>query len=387
MARGTKMNRRFGWSMSLMLIFCSFVNGSSYGQFSVAGSLSTMYDDNVNNDYSQVADRIGLLSLDLEHSWESEREEFGINYVGSLNYFSEAVERTFTYHSAGLSYERFLDDEGASKLSLGTSYSLRFDRGQYTFYDHGQFSMSGSLLQSFAERFRGQFSYAFKSLQFSDLPDFNYTEHYGAVRLTTFLPSKTTIIVDGSLGVKTYATSNEPAAPTGQMQGRGKREGDPSAPGITQMKGFVRIGQSIVEGTGLSFAAAYQVNLDKESRYLSSDYGAVSDDELFDDHYAYEGFSSNLMLTQILFQNMTLRLSIDQQHRNYSGRAAYDLNGSLIADNRTDIRRSLAFQAEYEFTSSGFSLAVAFDYIRNDSNDMFYQYTNNAFTMALRVPF
>lgn len=381
------MTWRCGWSHLPLIVLLFLTHGMVYSQFSATGSLSTMYDDNVDNNHLRVADRIGLLSLDLEHSWGSEQQELGINYAGALNYFSEAVERTFSYHSAGVSFDRVLDDTGESSLSLGTSYSLRFDRGQYMFYDHGQFALSGRLVHSFADRFRGQFSYSFRSLHFSELPDFDYTEHHGAVRLTTFFPSRTTIIVDGSLGVKTYATSNTSTTSTGQMQGRGRRLVDASAPGVTQFSGLVRVGQSVVDGTGLSLTGAYQANLQKESRYLSSDYGAVSDDQLFDDHYAYEGFSGSLMVTQILYENMTLRLLLEQQHRDYSGRAAYDLNGVQIADVRTDTRRSLAFQAEYEFTNLGFSLAVAFDYIRNESNDAFYQYTNNALTMVLSVPF
>ena len=93
------------------------------------------------------------------------------------------------------------------------------------------------------------------------------------------------------------------------------------------------------------------------------------------------------MLTQILFESITMRLVIGQQHRDYSSRPAYDLSGVQVANIRSDIRRSLTFQAEYEFPRLGFSLAMAFDYIKNDSNDIFYQYANNALTMNLSVPF
>ena len=381
------MIARPGWfSLRLCATFC-FLQGIGYGQFSAAGSISTMYDDNIDNNHLQIADRIGQLSLDLEHSWASEQEDFVINYNGALTYFSEVVDRTFNNHSAGLSFERRLDEDGQSTLSLGTSYSLRLDRGEYEFYDHGQFALSGVLRNSFAERFRGQLSYSFRTLRFPELADFNYDEHEGALRLTTFLPTKTTIIVDGSIGIKAYKTTNALTATTGQMQGRRGRLVEASAPGVTQLRGLLRVGQSIADGTGLSLAGTYQTNLQKESRYLGSDFGVVSDDDLFDDHYGYEGLSGNLMVTQILFQDMTLRFTADHQYREYTGRPAYDLDGMQIADLRCDTRRSLAMQAEYAFPTLNFSIAVAFDYIWNESTDLFYTYTNNALTIALTVPY
>jgi hypothetical protein len=346
-----------------------------------------MYDDNIDNNHLQIADRIGQLSLDLEYLWPSEREDFVINYSGALTYFNEVVDRTFNNHSGGLSFERRLDEDGQAMLILGTSYSLRFDRGEYEFYDHGEFALSGALRNSFAERLRGQLSYSFRTLRFPNLADFNYNEHVGALRLTTFLPSKTTIIVDGSFGIKSYMTTNTLTTTTGQMQGRRERLVEASAPGVTQFSGLLRVGQSVADGTGLSLAGTYQKNLQKESRYLGSNYGVVSDDDLFDDHYGYEGYSGNLMLTQILFEDMTLRFTVDHQYREYTGRAAYDLDGVKIADLRSDTRRSLAVQAEYMFPALDFSIAVAFDYIWNESTDFFYRYTNNALTLALSVPY
>jgi hypothetical protein len=358
-----------------------------YGQFSAAGSLSTMYDDNLDNNSLQAADKIGLLSLEVGYEWEGEQDDLELSYSGALNYFTTAVVRTSHHHSAGLAYKRSIDDAGATTLKLGASYGLRFDREEYSFYDHRQFSAFTSLTHAFSEQFRGQVSYSFRSLGFSELSEFNYTEHLGTLRLTTFLPTKTTVIVGGDIGGKVYATTNTTELPVGQMRGNGRRRTDASAPGVTQIIGLARIGQSVFEGTGLSVAMQYQANIEKESRYLSSDYGVVSDDELFDDHYAYEGLGTSFMLTQILSQDWTLRLALGQQNRDYAGRPAYDVAGNRVSSLRSDTRRALALQVEHEFPMLGLSVALSFDHIRNDSNDMFYQYTNNALTMMLSVPF
>jgi hypothetical protein len=143
------------------------------------------------------------------------------------------------------------------------------------------------------------------------------------------------------------------------------------------------LGQGIVAGTGLSMTVQYQHNLQKDSRYLSSKYGVISDDELFDDHYGYEGPQVNVMWTQLLPGGMVMKISGGVQERNYSERLAYDLAGNQSADERADTRRAFSAQLEKTFKSLGFSLGLAFDHIRNNSNDLFYDYANNALTAQL----
>ena len=73
---------------------------------------------------------------------------------------------------------------------------------------------------------------------------------------------------------------------------------------------MVRAGQSIFENTGLSMTAQYQWNIQKESRYLVSEYGSISDDAIFDDHYGYEGLQISAMLTQVLPFDARVRIIV-----------------------------------------------------------------------------
>jgi hypothetical protein len=259
-------------------------------------------------------------------------------------------------------------------------------RGDYRFYDNTQLSLYANLKHSFAERLAGRASYSFRSVSFSELSDFDYTEHYGFIQGTFSLPTRTTLILEADIGTKIYSTPNYDSTMQQPNQGKGKGRAQQiaaSTPSVTQLIGLARIGQPLMEGTGLSLTTTYQVNLQKESRYLSSEYGTISDDELFDDHYGYEGLQTSMTLTQLLPAEMQMKLTGSLQSRNYSERPAYDLSGNQIAGTREDTRKVMTVQLEKRFESLGVSLGLSYDYIINRSNDVFYDYTNNALTVRL----
>jgi hypothetical protein len=207
------------------------------------------------------------------------------------------------------------------------------------------------------------------------------TEHALAGNFSFVLPTRTTMILDAELGLRSYTSSDT----SGVIAGMGTMSGRQMS-GATQLAVSMRAGQPIFERTGLSLSAKYQWNLRKGSRTLSLNNGLISDDELFDDHYAYEGLQTSLMVTQVVDESMILRLTGGLQSRLYSSLPAYDVEGYQIADHRTDTRSYLSFTLQKTF-DSGFVLGASYDLIRNVSNDPFYTYQNNAISLNFTIPF
>ncbi len=368
--------------LALLSLLLGFKAG--WAQFSFGARVMTMYDDNVNNNHLGISDKVALLSVQVAREWENQTRNTQLFYTGAYSYFEQVRERAFHYHSMGLTHSHLLGAERQTQLNAGLTCNLRLNRDSYTFYDHQQVSAYVNFKHYLAERSLGRFSYSFRYLSFDELSDFNYLEHYGFAQLTQSITTKTTLILEADLGTKIYTSPNlEETASMSRGRGYGGRMITTSKPKVTQFNGIARLGQGIVAGTGLSLTAQYQLNLQKDSRYLSSEYGIISDDELFDDHYGYEGPQVSVMLTQLLPAGMAMKISGSVQDRNYSERPAYDLAGNQIADERADTRRVFSAQLEKTFKSLGFSLGLAFDCIRNKSNDLFYDYTNNALTAQL----
>jgi hypothetical protein len=254
-------------------------------------------------------------------------------------------------------------------------------RGNYAFYNHLLVSASARYKQFLSDRIINNLGYVFRSVSFPQMADFSYTEHAFSGGFSFALPTQTTLILQSDLGAKYYSTII-PAGGSGSM----KSGGMSFVPDVAQCTGLVRIGQSILEGTGVSLMTKYQWNVRKQSRFLNSSFGAVSDDELFDDHYGYEGLQTSLTLTQVLSESMLLRMTAGIQNRAYSSLAAFDLDGNQLSTQRIDQRSYLSFLFQKEF-EIGFSINVAFDLIRNSSNDQFYDYRNKALTLELSLPF
>lgn len=346
-------------------------------QFFFEPGFSTMFDDNINNNALQIQDKIAVLTLNAGHAWDTARWNATLAYSGGLNYYQNVADRTNQSHTASLLLSRTFGDgeEGEEDiLQMGISFGRGFYRGDYSLYDHALLSASISYKAFLSDRLLGKGGYAFRSMTFSSIPDFNYSEHVFSGSLSVAAAEATTIIGESEFGSKFYPPSGAGIS------------GSPVGAAVSQLTGGLRIGQGIVEGTGISLAAKYQWNLQKEVKSLLLTYGSVSDDELFDDHYGYEGLHPSVMLTQVLSGSAMLRMTAGTQERLYTSLPAYDAEGTVLADRRIDRRSYLAltFQKSFE---SGFSLKAAFELIRNKSNDPFYDYSNQALTIQLAYPF
>lgn len=385
-ARGsTPFFKDFVLNRFLMIALALSVLSTEAGaQFRFGGQMAAMYDDNVNNNYLQISDQITQFALQAAHDWRSEVRSTQVFYTGSLNYFDNLNERTFHYHSLGLVHSRFLGQGQATTLSAGATYNLRRNRVAYAFYDHRQFSAYANVKHHLTEYWLGRLSYSLRYFNFAELPEFNYVEHYAFAQLTATLTTKTTIIVEADLGSKIYTTTSvdELTSMRGHYGHGGSRHMS-SQPQVTQFIGIARIGQNLVDGTGLSVTAQYQISLKKDGRYLSYDDGVISDDELFDDHYGYEGPQVSVMLTQLLPAGMVAKITCSTQERSFSARPAYDLAGIQVAAERRDSRTQLSAQFVKPFKPLGFSLGLVYDYIRNTSNDIYYSFANHALTAQL----
>jgi hypothetical protein len=366
------------------ILFLILLPLTASGQFSGGIQVGALIDDNVFNNYLQIADRVTEVSLQGAYDWDTESTNLQLFYTGMLDYFAHLPSRTFQVHTAGLAYSHALDEHEGALLNVGGDYALRDNRDEYAIYDHSQISLYGNLQWDVTDPLRLKGGYAFRTVAFAELQEFDYTEHVLFIQASTSLPTRTTFIVQGDLGFKTYATPNADTTTTSYSRRQwGRREAETSTPGVTQLITTVRIGQGITETTGLSLTGQYQLSLDKESRYLTFDDGVVTDDEIFDDHYGFDGPLIGLTATQILPADVQIRATGSIQERQYSNRPAYDLAGTLVASQRIDTRGVLSLSVDKSFPSLGLRASLVYDHINNASNDAYYSYRNDALSLWL----
>ncbi|MBP6672676.1 MAG: hypothetical protein KA247_05980, partial [Bacteroidetes bacterium] len=353
--------------LTLAVIIALFQLASA--QVFMQTSVSTMLDDNVNNNAEQLKSAVTSLQLNGGYGWSGEDSDVNLFYDGSFVYYSSLLERTNQFHSLNLEYISLFGTEGEHSFSIGTSAGSGLNRDSYTVFDHSVYSLFTNLKFMTNEWMIIKGGYSARSMSFANLSDFSYTEHAVFLHTAFALSATTTAILQTDLGSKFYAST-----PAGESSTIRKGGLSSLMPSVTQVIGTVKIGQRLTDELGLSLSERYQWNIQKQTRYLSSEYGFISDDELFDDHYGYEGLHSSVSLTALITGSFTVKLSGGIQNKLYSTLPAYDLEGTYIADQRIDSRSYLNLKGKRNFTDYGFSLTAAFDIIKNSSNDAYYEY-------------
>jgi hypothetical protein len=371
----------------LLILLSILLSPVAGGQWSAAFRFGTLVDDNAFNNYLQVQDRVTEMALHGGYAWEMDQSEIQLQYDGSYNYFSLLPGRTFHTHTLGAAWSHNTGEDDATLLQAGGSTTLRQNREEYGLFDHLQFSLYGNVRTYISSVFMCRGGYSFSATTFAELGEFDFQEHALFVQGTTSLAAKTSVILQADLGFKEYQTANTLTVPgIAPSVGRG-RGAATSTPGVTQLTGTLRIGQGIAEQTGLSLTAQYQVNLRKESRYLVFEDGVVTDDELFDDRYSYDGTMVALMLTQLLPADFRFRASGSIQKRLYNNRPAFDLLGVQVAAQREDTRSIFSLSLDTTFPSLGVKADLICDHIINASNDAYYHYRNDALSLRLSYGF
>lgn len=354
---------------------------SMLSQWNVQTNFNWMYDNNINNNYLNTRDNITLFNGTAGYMWEKEASEFQLFYDGAFNYYQTVFARTNQSHSANAEYTRYLGKSGEDIVQLSGMYGVGDFRDEYSFYDHTLFAASVLYKQFLSEQIINKLGYTFRNYSFTNVSGFSYAEHAAFVHFAFALPTNTTLITQVDLGTKIY--TEDLISSTSSRRGRLSS----FIPSVTQLAGTVRAGQQLTDNAGISAMVRYQLNLQKQSRYLTSEEGyMISDDELFDDHYGYEGLHSALTMTYLLTETATLKATGGFMQKKYSALPAFDLSGNFIADQREDARSYINLFFQKDFVDLGFAVKAAVDLIENSSNDPFYDYSNTAVTVEIAVP-
>jgi hypothetical protein len=371
---------------SVVILAVVLAASPALAQFRAETQLDALYDDNIFNSSTNIADKILLGSLGLGFDFDTEKSYTQLYYRGVFSYFTTVTERTFSYHSTGLEYSRLFGETERTLLTAGALYNLRANRDAYSYYDFGQLGFYGNIRHDFTDAVRIRIGYNFRMFDFHELQEFNYLEHYGFAQLTFMLPTRTTLILEADLGSKAYSNALVQVDSSGMGMGPRSVTESRIVPRVVQFVGIVRIGQSLTETTGFSATGMVLRDLEKINHYLSSNYGYISDDEVFDDHYAYEGYQLDLVLTQMITDNTSVKALAGFQERQYPGWTVTDVAGTIIAEDRLDRRKAISLRLSHYLEALDAELYLDYLRIFNDSNDWYFSYTNTALSIGLSVP-
>ncbi len=160
-------------------------------QVALNADLYTTYTDNVFLTASQRSDLIQSAYIDFDYQLDA---DLSLYYAGNANVFSENAELFNHLHSLG----------AAGLFFAGAALSLRLDRPLYNYHDFA----AGRAFASFEPYLHSalicRLDYTLNYQNFLNATDYNYREQHLNAELTHHLPTRTTLLLNGELGLKSY---------------------------------------------------------------------------------------------------------------------------------------------------------------------------------------
>ena len=380
--RNDNDSRFLKW-LGIIIAFIIF-HAAANAQWETETTLHTSIDDNVSNNYEQLNDKITRLNLGTGYIFDDSDWNTQLFYQGSYNYYSTLTDRIYYFHSAGIA-TTYLGE--THEFDLGATYSTRLNRSAYSFLGYNEFNVYVTHKAEPVEGFISTFGYRANYTAFDELSDLDNLENVLFGNITHSFETKTTLIAGGDIGAKWYSPVSTSSSVS---QSRGNGSIMKSVGTVTsQATAFIKIGQSLFEKTGLSGYARYQLNILNNARSLLNIY-SVTDDEIFDTRYGYEGLYYELSLKQLFPYAIAAEIGYGVAEKNYINSAAYDLIGNILSSERNDMRYIFSAELKKGFDiSEGNTLVMSLQYdsIVNDSNDPYFNYHNSVVAFQLGFSF
>ena len=286
---------------------------------------------------------------------------------------------------------------------IGAATSLKMDSAKTIFYVGGQLSFSdyrntydwldrreGSLFLSMKRYLRQniifRLGYQLLRQSYSDLAEFNHTEHQIYNQLNVFFQTGTSLVGYLQYGLKNYApipgelAIDYPDLPI-QM------------PGVDQLVMSLRVAQSLGTATAMQLQYRHRLNpgLATGTALMLDDEAIFTEDELFADPYGFTGPELSWQATHYSSSKMKWELGINAHNRQYTNRRVYDLDGNLndVEKYRQDQRYifwgrvSRSFPQKWDLNS--IRIIAEGGYLLNSSNDNYYDFDNLFSSISLQI--
>ena len=168
-----------------------------------------------------------------------------------------------------------------------------------------------------------------------------------------------------------------------------KMESEGLADEVLQAKLYLQIGQGITDDLGLSAYAFLRNNLSGGNRYFNTVDYIYYEEELFNDIYSNEGIETGLTFSYLFLPNILGKVSGRYEIRNYTDLPAADQEGNELDELRQDNQYSAGASLEFGLSEilSGLYLSLNYNYIKNISNDYYYDYNNQIYAITLGFDF
>jgi len=360
-------------SLHLIILLIAAFSFSIQAQFYLTADVEGYYDDNIFNNYLNESDFINAFTGELGYDIETEQNNFEIYYTGFLNRYYEYADKSTTIHKFG-AVNTYLFSENDNPLNIGINYTVRINKEDYYIYDFNQISAYANYMHSISESNKIQLGVIGNRIDYENFTLFSHYQLKAFLRSINSFESRTSITAAAEIDQKIYIE---------KMQSEGL------ADEVLQAKLYLQVGQGITDDLGLSAYAFFRNNLSGGNRYFNTVDYIYYEEELFNDIYSNEGIETGLTLSYLFLPNIMGKISGRYEIRNYTDLPAADEEGNELEELRKDNQFSAGASLEFGLSEvlSGLYLSLNYNYIKNISNDYYYDYNNQIYAITLGFDF
>ncbi|MCA2004870.1 MAG: hypothetical protein LDL01_03650 [Ignavibacterium sp.] len=361
-------------SGTVAILFSFFLFSSEiFSQFNFYSSYQLIYDDNIYNNYLNSSDLINNLQLGTAYNFESDVNNFQVYYEGVFGDYQKNKIKSFNSHKIGV-VNTHLFSEDYNPLNIGVNYAFRNNRDEFTIYDFRQISAYANYRQTIMESNFLLAGYIFQRNEYLNFNVFSNYEHKTFLKWISNFETQTSLMFATEFNYKSYIDKYDFAG---------------YANDASFLKFHLNVGQSLSENTGANVFLIYRKNLSDKSRYVVNDSLIYYEEEIFNDLYAFNSFDAGVGFTHLIGDDFKLSAELRYSGRYFTSLYAADLNGIELNDLRKDDQINFGLGLEYDLQKliDGLLFSATFNYLRNKSNDFYYDYSNQIFSFSLEYGF
>ncbi len=350
-----------------------FLPQNIFAQFSFETTFENYYDDNIYNNSLNVEDFVNSFSYSTAYDIENDYNNLQFYYMGNLSYYQKNIFKSSNSHKVGV-VNALLMSEYDNPVNVGINYSWRNNREDFKVFNFDMLSAYANYRHSFSESDKLILGYVFNRNKYENFTLFSHNEHKLFLKSALGFESLTSINLGAGLNFKDYLEHIQ---------------GDAEVNSVSQIIFSASFAQSIDDNTGIAVNGSYRKNLLSSARYINSGEFLYYEEELFNDLYSHEGFSSGISFSSYLSEVLFLQTEFIYQNKNYSNIPAADLEGFDLPEKRNDNQYALGIELDFKLSSitNGLILAANWNYIFNRSNDYYYNYNNQMLSVAFNWGF
>ncbi len=113
------------------------------------------------------------------------------------------------------------------------------------------------------------------------------------------------------------------------------------------------------------------------------------EEELFNDLYSFNSYEGGIGITHYFTDELKLSSELRYNKRQFTSLYSADLDGNELDELREDNQIGFGLGLEYDLTEliDGLGVSASWNYIRNQSNDEFYKYSNQIYSFSISYGF